>query len=192
MLAALAAVKDGVSVLRAARTHGVPRTSLQDRVLGKVVQGTNPGPKPYLSQTEEKELSNFLIDVAKTGYGKTRKQVKTIVETVARDKGVLKARRVSDGWRRRFLERQPILSLRKGDATANVRMDCVNPEAIGSYFDLLKEVLQEHNLMESPGQIYNVDETGMPFDHRPPKVITKRKCVIERLATKVKSQSLGV
>ena len=35
------------------------------------------------------------------------------------------------------------------------------------YFELLKDVLEEHDLMESPGQIYNVDETGMLLDHRP-------------------------
>lgn len=54
-------------------------------------------------------------------------------------------------------------------------MPSVNLEAISSYFELLKDVLTEHILMESPGQVYNVDETGMPFDHRPPKVITKRE-----------------
>ena len=31
-----------------------------------------------------------------------------------------------------------------------------------------------HNFSYSPSQIYNVDETGMPLDHRPPKVIAKR------------------
>ncbi len=174
MEAALDAVKSGVPVLRAARLNGVPRSSLQDRVLGKVINGAKPGPKPYLTSAEEKELSSFLVDVAKAGHGKTRKQVKTIVEGVAREKGVLKKDRVSDGWWRRFLARQPLLLLRKGDATAEVRMECVNPEASSSYFELLKDVLTEHDLMESPGQLYNVDETGMPFDHRPPKVITKR------------------
>ena len=68
------------------------------------------------------------------------------------------------------MERQSHLSLRKGDATANVRMDCLNYEAMKQYFDLLKDVLEENDLMESPGQIYNVDETGMPLDHWPPKV----------------------
>ncbi len=85
--------------------------------------------------------------------------VKTIVEGVAREKGVLKKDRVSDGWWRRFLERQPLLLLRTGDATADVRMKCVNPEAISSYFELLKDVLIEHGLKESPGQLYNVDKT---------------------------------
>ena len=39
---------------------------------GKVVHGTNPGPKPFLTAVEEKELSSFLVDIAKAGYGKTR------------------------------------------------------------------------------------------------------------------------
>ncbi len=32
----------------------------------------------------------------------------------------------------------------------------------------------ENELIESPNQIYNVDETGMPLDHRPPKVVAKK------------------
>ena len=48
---------------------------LQDRVNGKVIHGTKPGPKPYLSTSEETELSQFLIDVAEAGYEKTRSQV---------------------------------------------------------------------------------------------------------------------
>ncbi len=89
-----------------------------------------------------------MIDVAKAGYGKTRKQVKATIKSVARDKGVLKAHTVSDGWWRRFfLERQPLLSLHKGDATANVWMECVNPETVKSSFALLRDTLEEHNLM---------------------------------------------
>ena len=42
------------------------------------------------------------------------------------------------------------------------------------YFDQLKEVLEEHDLMDSPGQLYNVDETGMPFDHGAPNVVAKK------------------
>ena len=41
-------------------------------------------------------------------------------------------------------------------------MDSVNKEAITKYF--VKGVLQENNLMDSPNQIYNVDETGMPLN----------------------------
>ena len=61
--------------------------------------------------SEEKELSLFLIDTAKAGYEKIRKEVKGLVEKVAQDKGVLKKSKVTDVWFRRFLERQPTLSL---------------------------------------------------------------------------------
>ena len=174
MLAATAAVKEGTAILRAAKEHDVPRTTLQDRILGKVVHGTKPGPRPYLEPIEENELSNFLVDTAKAGFGKTRKEVKALVTKVAREKGVLKKEKVTDGWFRRFKERQPQLSLRKGDATANVRMNCLNKETMAEYFSMLKNVLEEHNLLDSPAQIHNVDETGMPLDHKAPKVMTMR------------------
>ena len=105
--------------MRAAKEHGIPRQTLNDRVSGRVVHGTKPGPRPYLTSQEEKELSNFLVDVAKAGYGKSRRQIKGLSEAVVRDKGK-NIQKVTDGWFRRFMERQPKLSLRKGDATANV------------------------------------------------------------------------
>ena len=175
MAAAIEAVKGGESVLRAAKQYGVPRQTLGDRVSGKVVHGTNPGPKPFLNAVEEKELSSFLVDVAKAGYGKTRKQIMGLAESVARDKGRMTGqKRISDGWFRRFMQRQPQLSLRKGDATANVRMDCLTKETMDKYFDLLQDTLVENNLMESPNRIYNVDETGMPLNHCAPKIVTSR------------------
>ena len=103
MIAAIESVKGGQSIKRAAEVHGVPRTTLQDRVKGKVVHGVNPGPQPYLQPAEEKELSCFLAEVAAVGYGRTKKQVKLLAEMVARDKGVLrsttrnKGGKVSDG-----------------------------------------------------------------------------------------------
>ena len=42
--------------------------------------GTNPGPVPYLTNAEEVELAGFLVDVAKAGYGKSRRDIKWIAE----------------------------------------------------------------------------------------------------------------
>ena len=89
MLRALEAVKDFESVQRAARIFGVPRSSLCDRTSGKVKLDRKPGPSPYLSNVEERELANFVTDVAKAGYGKSRKEIKLIAEDVANEKGVL-------------------------------------------------------------------------------------------------------
>ena len=74
-----------------------------------------------------------------------------LAESVAQDKGrMMGQKKISDGWFRRFMTWQPQLSLRKGDPTANVRMDCLNKETMDKYFDLLKDTLIENNLMESP------------------------------------------
>ena len=175
MTGAIDAVKGGQSISRAAKEFGISRQTLGDRISGRVVHGTNPGPRPFLTGVEEKELSSFLVDVAKAGYGKTRKQIMCLAESVARDKGrITGEKKISDGWFRRFMSRQPKLSLRKGDATANVRMDCLTKKTMDIYFELLKDTLVSNNLMESPNQVYNVDETGMPLNHSAPKIITRR------------------
>ena len=77
---AMESLKGGLSVKRAAELHCVLKTTLQNRVKGKVMHGVNPGPKPYLQQAEEKELSCFLTKVAAVGYGITKKQVKFLLE----------------------------------------------------------------------------------------------------------------
>ena len=55
MKAALKAVEDGQSVSGAARDYGIP-----DCVGGRVIHGVKPGPRPYLSLSEEGTLGHFL------------------------------------------------------------------------------------------------------------------------------------
>ena len=112
------------------------------------------------------------MDVAKAGYGKSRKQVRNLAGAVAHCKGQLMTdKKISDGWFRRFMARQPHLSMHKGDPTANVRMDSLMKETMDAYFQLLKETLIENDLIDSPNQIYNIDEMGMSLDHRAPKIV---------------------
>ena len=172
MTGAMKAVVEGSSIAGAAREHGVPRTTLQDRVLGKVTHGTKPGPKRYLNEAEEKKLSEFLVETAALGYGRSRGEIMGIAESTTKKKGTLRKNKISHGWFDSFMKRQPYLSLRKGDATAHDRMDAITPAAIKHYFDLLKEVLEKNKLMDAPAQIYNVDETGLAYEHRPQKIVT--------------------
>ena len=125
MIAAMNAVKGGGHIKRAAEEHGVPVSTLRDRISGRVVHGTKPGP---LSSTEEAELSSFLQPCSKVSYGRTRTDVMGIAPSVAAEKGILKGSKVTQGWWRTFCERQPDLSLR--DVTAHVRMDAVNSETL--------------------------------------------------------------
>ena len=102
MLAALKYVQDGSSINEAARVHGVPPSTLKDRVSGRVIHGRNPGPVPYLNEEEEKELESYLLSAAEIGYGKTRQQVIRIAENVAHEKGALRTGRATHGWWNRY------------------------------------------------------------------------------------------
>ena len=73
-----------------------------------------------------------------------------------------------------FLQRHPRLSLRSGDSTGYVRMNAMNKENLKSYFDLLETVLHDNNLKVHPEQVYNMDETGLPLNPRPPKLVALR------------------
>ena len=57
MLSAIETAMSGVSANQATRQHGVPPSTLKDRLSGHVLHGAKPGPRPYLGPNEEKELS---------------------------------------------------------------------------------------------------------------------------------------
>ena len=172
MRGAMNAVKEGLmGVNRAALEFAVPRTTLKDRISGRVIHGTNTGPKPYLSMEEEKELVDFLLKSSKMGYGKTRSQVMKIVEATMKKKGMEHCR-ISAGWWAAFCKRWPILSLRKGDSFSIAREKMTSRDVFDSYFKMLKETLEEYDLMDKPAQIYNCDESGMPLEHKLPKTIS--------------------
>lgn len=55
---ALKAVKNGMKIRAASKKYGVPRTTLQDRVHNRVLEGPRRmGPDSILSQEEEEAIS---------------------------------------------------------------------------------------------------------------------------------------
>ena len=66
-------------VRKAAKEHGVPRSTLHERVTGKVVPNTRSGAKRYLSDEEEAALVNFLIGWASVGYAKSCEDVMALI-----------------------------------------------------------------------------------------------------------------
>jgi len=190
MSSALDAVQHGnMKLTEAARRFSVPRQTLGDRVSGRVAHGTKPGPKPYLTREEESEFADFLVETSKAGYGKSRKQVINIAGNVAQDKGILEADcKLSNGWYYRFMERQGVLTLRKGDLIANVRMECLNENTMTEYLTMLKNVMIKEKLLNSPSQIYNVECHWIIIHPRLFQRESKRRCDTEHLVTEVRLQ----
>ena len=53
MRLALTATEKGLSIRRAASEYNIPKSTLGDRVSGKILPGAKPGRKPYLTPNEE-------------------------------------------------------------------------------------------------------------------------------------------
>jgi len=80
-------VQHSQSVMWAAETYGVPKSTLQDRVSGRVPFGAKSGPPSYLTE-EEDELDSFLTSCASLGYARSKKQVIALVQATVTAKGL--------------------------------------------------------------------------------------------------------
>ena len=178
MLLAIEAVRSGkMGTNEAARAHSVPPSTLKDRLSGRVKHGSKPGPSPYLTAKEELELNEFLITCSELGYGKTKREVIGIVRKALQKKGHELAHFNGEGWWLRFMQRHPKLSLHCSDPLSRVRSNAVTEENMAKYFSLLEETLEENGILNKPSKIYNMDETGMPLDHKQLKrVAVKGAC----------------
>ena len=81
-----------------------------------------------------------------------------------------------DDWYYGFLERQKILSLRKPEKLSHARAVMGNDTVINDYYVKLEKNLDELGVRQLPQFIYNADETGVPLDFVPSRVVAPKKC----------------
>ena len=162
----------GMSISKAAKIHGVPRTTLSDHKNGYVLPGAKSGRPTLLTSSEEQDIVDFLLHSASIGYARTRRDVLLMVERMLSNRGT--PRELSGGWWNRFVCRHREIGLRTPATLSISRARASSRETIDNYFNVLEEILKEAGLTDSPSLIFNMDETGFPLDPRPIKTIHKR------------------
>ena len=168
----MSAVEGGMSIRHASELYGVPKSSLHDRVSGKIQHGARPGPKAYLTFEEEEELAGFLVHTADIGFPRTVAQVLALVQQVLDFKGIDKV--CTHGWWQRFCQRHKEISLRSAVPLAMVRVKATDRESFMRYFEILEDTLKKNGIFNNPVRIYNCDETGVPLNPKRIKVVAKR------------------
>ena len=63
-----------------------------------------------------------------------------------------------------------------------------DPDLFSRYFDLLEDTIKENGLHGKPGQMFNMDESGMPLDPESPKLVFKKGCHASSVSTGEKAQ----
>ena len=175
-----------LSIRRAAEQYSIPKSTLGDRVSGRVQFGAVSGPPKYLTSMEEEELAIFLCRCGAMGFARSKSEIIALVQRVldSRNKQVI----VTNGWWESFQRRHPKLTLRTPAPLSQVRSKATDPEMLARYFDLLEETLVANGLEGRPGQIFNMDESGMPLDAKAPKLIFGKGSYASAIGSGDKSQ----
>lgn len=97
MEGALRAALEGISIREAAAQYGVPKSTLHDRITGRVQPGAAPVAPRYLDVEEEEELVRWLEGCASIGYAKSVREVRGVVGAIVAAKNNVENVVVSHG-----------------------------------------------------------------------------------------------
>ena len=129
MTHAVTAVSEKQMSIRAAALHyNVPKSTLGDRVSGRILMGAVSGPTKYLNKQEEDELARFLIRCSAIGYPKTRMEAICLVQNIVAHKGM--DVQVTGGWWESFCKRHPNLTLRAPAPLSTARAQSTDLEVV--------------------------------------------------------------
>ena len=118
------------------------------------------------------------------GVGKTKEKVKEMAFAVVRTEVAgrnqsmvlrwMANEKAGDDWYYRFMGRHPRLSLRKPEKLSHSRAVMENKAVINHYYTVLENLMKKHDLARYRELILNCDETGMPPDFLPSKVVSPK------------------
>lgn len=174
--AAVADVRNSkLSIRKAAAKYKVPKSTISDRLTGKVTDGSKWGSKRVLSGTDENQMIDCAINRSQMGIGFSKSNFLRFAGAMAESRGLrFKHGKPFDMWWRRFKARHDTFSLRSPEATASVRHDAMTRQRMARYFHELGNIIQSPNLKDHPSRIWNIDETGITMSQKPNKVLAKK------------------
>ena len=110
-------VKDGgLSTRKAAEKWGLKRTALQSRINGKVAYYRRKGPLPILTQSEETQIADWLIEMSNRGFGVSKSDFLQTVKNFLDKDGrstPFKNNKPGNKWFRSYMKRNVQVKVRK-------------------------------------------------------------------------------
>ncbi|XP_069128675.1 uncharacterized protein [Argopecten irradians] len=174
---AVSAVKAGVMTIRRASQHfGVPKSTVGDRLSGRVLEGASPGKMPIFPLEVENGVADKIKQAGRMGFGITRAQLCLKMARLARNMQVSTPFRngiPGKDWISGFQRRHPDISLRTPTPLNTVRARMLNTEVTRKYFDDLSKTLTSLGLEKQPNLIWNIDETNVSLTHKPCRVLAE-------------------
>jgi hypothetical protein len=145
------------SIRGAARLYTAPRSTVQDRLNGRVARVDTRANSHKLTPTEEETLRAWLIDMDDRGYPLTLSHLRSAANLLLQARAEPDAA-VGKNWPTRYIHRQPDLKSRYNRKYDHQRALCEDPTLIASWFRLVANTIAKYGIQSD--DIYNFDETG--------------------------------
>ncbi|XP_054611682.1 uncharacterized protein LOC129169344 [Dunckerocampus dactyliophorus] len=158
---ALIEVKSGrCTVRQAAKQFGVPKSSLGDRVSGRVTPGSRSGPAQLITSSDEELLVEFSLYMSKHGFPLTKQQLVSFASSIyKRQHRRVAFSKLGQTWWLNFRKRQEKnISIQPADNVVRGRTVHVRKEEVDQFFHLLSTVVEAHALGDKPHQIWTCSE----------------------------------
>ncbi|CAF3853356.1 unnamed protein product [Rotaria sp. Silwood1] len=173
---AIEAVENGCSIREASNNFNVPYTTLNSHS-NSLVLYDNVGRPSKFTKEEEVCLEQAALALQNWGAPLTKTEFINLAKQYALN--LNKSNLFPSGaptldWLHSFLKRHQNLVLKKSRPIEKKRAD-LTIEQVNKWFDLLSKVIQENDLANRPGQIFNCDETGMSDSISYSKVLVHRQ-----------------
>ena len=180
---AIQAVKEGMSVRKAAKTYSIARTTLNNNLVKAKKDSTatlepNYKHSQIFNQEQETSLANYLEKCSGMFHGLTTKNVRTLAYEMAFLNRIEVPATWTDNhiagreWLFGFLRRHETLAIRQPEATSLARATAFNRATVGAFFNILHDCLEM--IGASGDRIFNLDETGVTTVQKVPKVVATK------------------
>jgi len=156
MFDALTAIADGMPIRAAAREWGIPESTLRTRLNGAQSHRDASSHLRVLSDDQEDELVQFIINQSVLGLALTRFEVRAMAARLASSS--LDARPLGRSWFSSFILRHPMLKSRKSQRVEAIRLRASSKENIEPWLALLQlDIVRAIK----PANRWNADEGGI-------------------------------
>lgn len=168
---AVRAVNDGMSLGEAAKQFNVPKPTLFRYKKNERNTLVKAGRRQSIPPETEQQCVDAIIRSAKSGFPLTKSQVLIRFGRLCHELELdtqFKNGYPGDKFWRGLKQRHQNLSIRSPECCSHNRLKALTQERVDKYFNDLHTLIEKEGIQ--PEAIWNMDETGLQFQHKPPKV----------------------
>jgi hypothetical protein len=162
------------SIALAAKTFGVPRSTLRDRLTRVQNRAVSRANGLKLTEIEEESLRKWILSMDSRGAAPRPSTVREMADLLLAARGSTPPPSVGQNWVTKFVKRHSDLSTRFSRRYDYQRAKCEDPKTISKWFSLVQKTILSYGI--DPDDIYNFDETGFAMGLiATAKVITRKE-----------------